>query len=70
MPIGLQPNSPYTLFLIFILLLLSVEPHAEARLAFLKTLLVNTQQTVRIFQSGWQEWQAKMAQYIQTSGTW
>lgn len=68
MPIGLQPNSPYTLFLIFILLLLSVDPQAEAKLAFLKSFLLTTRETVRTLQSGWEGWHAAMSEYFSTWG--
>ncbi len=63
MPSGLQPNNPYTLFLIFVLLLLSTNPGVDEKLAFLKTILLNTQQTVRSLQSGWQTWHNTMANF-------
>ncbi|MGB9846326.1 MAG: hypothetical protein ACPLRH_02360 [Desulfotomaculales bacterium] len=60
MPAGLQPNSPYTLFLIFILLLLATNPAAEQVLAFLDTALATTRQTVRNFRQGWETWNLHM----------
>lgn len=70
MPIGLQPKSPYTLFLVFILLLLSVDPKAEAKLTFLRSFLLTTRETVRAFQSGWQGWHAAMSEYFSTRVNW
>ena len=66
MPIGLQPNSPYTLFLVFILLLLSVDPKAETKLSFFKSLTLTTRETVRAFQSGWEGWHAAVSEYLST----
>ncbi len=68
MSIGLQPNSPYTLFLIFILLLLSVDPKTEAKLAFLKSFLLTTRETVRIFHNGLESWHAAMSEYLSAWG--
>ncbi|WP_027356169.1 hypothetical protein [Desulfofundulus thermocisternus] len=48
----LQPNNPFTLFLILILLILSTRPNAEQKLAQLVSLLTATQQSVQIFRSG------------------
>jgi hypothetical protein len=61
MSTGLQPNNPFTIFLIFILLLLSSSPGIQEKLAFLKSFLFTTQQTAHILQSGWQIWQAGMS---------
>lgn len=60
MPTGLQPNNPFTLFLIFVLLLLSTNPGVEEKLAFLKSFLTTTQETLRTLQSGWQSWHNNM----------
>ncbi|MBE3588257.1 MAG: hypothetical protein IMW93_06845 [Thermoanaerobacteraceae bacterium] len=48
----LQPYNPFTLFLIFILLVLSSQPNVEEKLSMLNSLLQTTRQSVRTFRSG------------------
>ncbi|MGB9802902.1 hypothetical protein [Desulfofundulus sp.] len=57
----LQPNSPFTLFLILILLLLSTRPNVEQQLAHLSSLLQATRQSVQIFRSGMETFHAGLA---------
>ena len=62
MPQVLQPNNPFTLFLIVILLMLSTNPGFEEQLAFLKSLVQATQLSVRTFQNGLGNLHATMSQ--------
>ncbi|HAG10372.1 MAG TPA: hypothetical protein DCK76_03075 [Desulfotomaculum sp.] len=52
MPQILQPDNPYTLFLILILLILSSMPETETHLIFLKSVLETAQFSARTFQTG------------------
>jgi len=52
LPQILQPDNPYTLFLILILLILSSMPETETHLMFLKSMLEAVQFSVRTFQTG------------------
>lgn len=53
----LQPNNPYTLFLILILLILATNPYAEEKLEMLNTMVRNTQDSIRTFKAGFQTFQ-------------
>ncbi len=57
---ALQPNNPFTLFLILILLILSTRPNVEQQLAQLTSLLHATQQSVQIFRSGMETFHASL----------
>lgn len=52
MPQILQPDNPFTLFLILILLILATMPEVETHLMFLKSMLEAAQFSVRTFQTG------------------
>lgn len=66
MPAGLQPKNPYTLFLIFVLLLLATNPVAEEKLALLKSALEATQNTVRTLRQGWENFHLQMTGLFST----
>jgi len=48
----IQPDNPFTLFLILILLILATMPETETHLTFLKSMLEAAQFSVRTFQTG------------------
>lgn len=52
MPSSLQPDNPFTLFLILVLLILSTNPKVEEHLAFLMSFIERTQLSVRSFKEG------------------
>ena len=52
MPQILQPDNPFTLFLILILLILATMPEVETHLMFLKSVLEAAQFSVRTLQTG------------------
>ncbi|HAU30746.1 MAG: hypothetical protein XD78_1181 [Desulfotomaculum sp. 46_296] len=52
MPQIIQPDNPFTLFLILILLILATMPEVETHLMFLKSMLEAAQFSVRTFQTG------------------
>jgi len=60
MPAGIQPNNPFTLFLIFILLLLSTNSNSEKGLSFMKTILTGAQEASQNLENAWQLWQMKV----------
>jgi len=62
LPQSLQPNNPFTLFLILILLMLSTNPDFDGQLAFLNSLVQATQLSVRTFQNGLGGLHAAMSQ--------
>lgn len=64
MPTGIQPNNPFTLFLIFILLLLSTNSNAEKGLNFVKIILEGAQKASLIIENAWQTWEMKVRRII------
>jgi len=52
LPQILQPDNPFTLFLILILLILATMPEVETHLMFLKSVLEAAQFSVRTLQTG------------------
>jgi len=52
LPQVLQPDNPFTLFLILILLILATMPETETNLMFLKSFLEAAQFSARTFQTG------------------
>jgi hypothetical protein len=62
MPAGIQPNNPFTLFLIFILLLLSTNSNTDKGFNFVKTILKGAQNASLNMENAWQTWEMKVRQ--------
>jgi len=62
MPAGIEPNNPFTLFLIFILLLLATNSDTQKGLNVVKTVFQGVLEASLNLENAWRTWEMKVSQ--------